>query len=315
MSLRPVLRGLATYLPVIGKRVGTHTGGTDSARYCYSVWLRHLMQAEAAGLDTAPAVIAELGPGDSLGMGLAALLSGSRRYYAFDVMDFGAARRNLQVFEELVALFRARAPIPGPDEFPNVKPQLASYDFPSGVLTEARLGAALAEERLAAIRASLADTRRADSLIRYCVPWNDAAVIEPGSVDIIFSQAVLEHVDDLDGTYRAMHAWLAPHGYISHQVDFKCHHTASTWNGHWTHSDRRWRLIRGRLNYLLNRQPFSTHTGLLARHGFRVLAEQAVTRESTLRREQLAPRFRHLTDADLVTSGAYFLAVKETAGA
>lgn len=310
-----MLRGLATYMPIVRNYVGTKTGGTDSARYCYSVWLRHLVQAEAVGLNAFPAVIAELGPGDSLGIGVAALLSGSSKYNAFDVVDFGSTQRNLQIFEELVALFRSQEAIPGPDEFPRVKPQLDSYAFPEHILTAPRMREALADSRLDHIRASLADPRMAGSLIRYCVPWNDAAVIEEGSVDLIFSQAVLEHVDDLDATYRAMNLWLAPRGFLSHQVDFKCHHTADTWNGHWAHSDFRWKLIRGRLAYLLNRQPYSTHTGLLVQHGFRIVAEQKVSSESSLCREALAPRFRHLTDADLTTSGAYFLAVKEPVGA
>lgn len=310
MSMRPVLRGLATYLPFIGQHVGRATGGTDSARYCYSVWMRHLVFAHENGLGGRPGIIAELGPGDSLGIGLAALLSGSRSYFAFDVMEFGSTDRNLAILDELVALFRARAAIPGPDEFPRIKPMLASYSFPEFLEQEGSMAEALADERIVRIRDSLLNPRGDTSLIRYCVPWNDSGLIKPGSVDFIFSQAVLEHVDDLDGTYRAMEQWLAPDGLMSHQVDFKCHHTADEWNGHWTHSDLRWRLIRGRLTYLLNRQPYSTHVDLLAKHGFRVVVEQKVTTQSKIQREALAPAFRHLTDADLTTSGAYFLAAK-----
>lgn len=311
MSIRPVLRGLATYLPVIGRYVGQKTGGTDSARYCYSVWMRHLVQANANHLNARPSVIAELGPGDSLGIGLAALLSGSSMYFAFDVMEFGSTQRNLVIFDELVDLFKSRAPIPGPDEFSKIKPLLNSYAFPAELLDETRMAESLSESRLAAIRASVADPRCERSLIRYCVPWNDSNIIESGSVDLIFSQAVLEHVDDLGETYRAMELWLASDGYMSHQVDFKCHHTANDWNGHWTHSDLRWRLIRGRLTYLLNRQPYSVHLKLLAEHGFRVVSSQTVSTETMIKRDVLAPRFSQLTDEDLVTSGAYFLAVKE----
>lgn len=308
MSVRPVLRGLATYVPYLGRHVGMKTGGTSSARYCYSVWLRHLVMAGQQGLNTRPSSIAELGPGDSLGIGLAGLLSGSDACFAFDVMDFGSANRNQTILEELVELFRSRAPIPGPDEFPRVKPNLGDYRFPAFLEEGGRLDRALDPARIDLIRASLADTRRHDSLIRYCVPWTDAGVMRSGAVDMIFSQAVLEHVDDLEGTYRAMRQWLSPSGFMSHQVDFKCHHTANVWNGHWTHSDFKWRLIRGRLKYLLNRQPYSLHQRLLREYGFNVVAVQTVTTESSLQRKQLAPRFAHLTDADLVTSGVFFLA-------
>ena len=82
---------------------------------------------------------------------------------------------------------------------------------------------------------------------------NDPAVIRPGSVDLLLSQAVMEHVDDLPGTHRAVHDWLKLGGYMSHTIDYRPHGTASGWNGHWAHSDFSWKLVRGRLPYLLNR--------------------------------------------------------------
>jgi len=57
-----------------------------NARYCYSVWLRHLSILNENGLNTNPSVVAELGPGDSMGVGLMTLLTGTKKYYAFDVV-------------------------------------------------------------------------------------------------------------------------------------------------------------------------------------------------------------------------------------
>ena len=45
-------------------------------------------------------------------------------------------------------------------------------------------------------------------LFNICVPWNDSKIIENDSVDMIFSQAVLEHVKDLKHTYDAMYKWV-----------------------------------------------------------------------------------------------------------
>lgn len=308
MGIRPIIRGLATYVPVLRNHVGTRTGGTDSARYCYSVWARHLAMAEGNGLNSNPRIVAELGPGDSIGIGLAALISGCERYYAFDVVRFATTDRNLEIFDQIVELFRQRAPIPGPDEFPKIKPGLDSWDFPRSVFTDSRLEASLAPARLEAIRESVVNPERNDSVIQSRIPWYDAGVIAPGDVDMIFSQAVLEHVDDLDNTYAAMHRWLKPSGFMSHQVDFKCHFTADEWNGHWAHSDFVWRIIRGRYAYLLNRQPWSVHRDLIARHGFRLVTEQLVSTPSRLSKQDLAPRFRTMSDEDLVTSGAFFIA-------
>ena len=85
-TFRATLAGLATYVP--GYEYLEPTGGTSSARYCYSVWLRHLVMAYDSGLlQRPPATVAELGPGDSIGIGLAALLSGARKYHALDVVS------------------------------------------------------------------------------------------------------------------------------------------------------------------------------------------------------------------------------------
>ena len=114
MTLRQLLRGLSTYVPgidaVVSKLKGT--GGTVSSRYCYSVWLRHLVMLEQSTGRTSFETIAELGPGDSLGIGLAGMLTGSNHYHAFDIIKFASVKQNLKIFDELVELFRNREPIP-----------------------------------------------------------------------------------------------------------------------------------------------------------------------------------------------------------
>jgi hypothetical protein len=72
VSVGPLLKGIATHLPGTNRVLPSRgTGGTTSARYCCSVWLRHISCAHENGLSTRPEVVAELGPGDSLGIGLA----------------------------------------------------------------------------------------------------------------------------------------------------------------------------------------------------------------------------------------------------
>jgi hypothetical protein len=120
-------------------------------------------------------------------------------------------------------------------------------------------------------------------------------------------QAVLERVGDLKTAYFAMRAWLAPGGWLSHQVDFRCHGTAREWNGHWTYGDMTWRMLRGRRTYLINREPHSTHICLLCEAGFTVVCDEMVSRPAVDRRS-LAPRFAQMSDVDLTTSGAFIQA-------
>ena len=303
-----IAKGLLTYV-VPSRLYNRSEGRTLSARYCYSVFLRHLVMLDRVGAPTDPRVVAEIGPGALIGAGLAALLAGAETYYGFDIKAYHHGPRTAAVFDELVALFRARTAVPDERELPNIKPVLDDHRFPGHALTEASLARALAPERVARLRWALTEGGSDPaSPITYRAPWFEAAQIRPGTVDWIFSQAVMEHVDDLDATYRACRAWLGPKGVMSHQIDFKSHGTAEAWNGHWAYSDTAWRLVRGARLYLVNRQPHSAHRAALARAGFEILLDLPVVRRDGLPRQRLAPRYRALDDADLATAGAFMIA-------
>jgi SAM-dependent methyltransferase len=312
-------RGMLSYVPGFERFLTKLRGGggTRSPRYCYSVWLRHLAMAREHGLSTAPATVAELGPGDSVGVGLAALLTGSERYWALDVLSYTNSERNLQIFDGLVDLLRNRASIPNGEEFTDVQPTLDSYAFPGDILTPQRLAAALSPERLERVHRAIvtlgAHSQPEHALLSYISSWDEAANIPQGSVDAIFSQAVLEHVDDLAATYKAMDNWLKPGGYMSHQIDFRSHNLTQAWNGHWALSDFQWNMMRGKRAYFLNRQPYSRHLHLLSELGFSSIVEHRIIDQTGIQREALAARFRHLSEQDLETSGLFVQAVKTRA--
>ncbi len=293
--------GCITYVPKAHDLLRRGTGGTTSSHYCYSVWLRHLVSAAKAGLSVSPAHVAELGPGDSIGIGLAALISGADTYSALDAVPHAVSERNIAVFDDLVELFRRREPIPGPEEFPRVRPTLGDYSFPDWLLPASRLDMALAQDRIGRLRADLIAGTGA---IRYIAPWNSEGLIKAGSIDLIVSQAVLEHVDDLPNAYRSMARWLRPGGYMSHQIDFKCHGMAEAWNGHLGYSDRTWKIMRGRLPYLLNRKVYSEHLAYMRDAGFVIRSQQIVESSGGLSGDRLAPRFRHIEVEDSQVSDA-----------
>ncbi|MGE4013480.1 MAG: hypothetical protein AB7G15_15235, partial [Alphaproteobacteria bacterium] len=144
--------------------------------------------------------------------------------------------------------------------------------------------------------------------VKYAAPWFDAARVKLKSVDWIFSQAVMEHIDDLPGTFRACRQWLTDSGTMSHQIDYKSHGTAPAWNGHWLYSPLAWRCVRGARLYLVNRQPHSAYLRALNDAGFRVVIEKRVTRDDGIARAQLPKPYCALPDEDLVTAGAFLAA-------
>lgn len=285
------------------------TGGTVSAAYCYSVYLRHLVMASRHGLNTDPNTVVELGPGDSLGIGLTAMLTGADQYYGVDAVRHASPDTNLAVFDGLVELLAARAAIPSGGEHAEILPELDDYAFPSHILGEMRLKQALAPDRLTRLRHQLAGDLT-DGAIRYLAPMGQMDEIPAGSVDLVFSQAVMEHVDQLKEVYAECFRCLKAGGHMSHQIDFRSHDTAPEWNGHWKYSNVLWRLMRGRRPWFVNRHPCSGHIGLIEQAGFEISAKIPQTRYDGIHRKQLAGAFDQLSDNDLHTAGVFVLAHK-----
>jgi SAM-dependent methyltransferase len=135
-------------------------------------------------------------------------------------------------------------------------------------------------------------------------------VIENESVDLIYSHAVLEHVNDLESAYRTMYRWLRPGGFISHQIDFRSHGMTQEWNGHWAVSEMQWKIAAGKRLYLINRQPCSEHVRNIEENGFEIVYYMDKREESSIERKQLARRWKDLSDEDLRCSGAFIQARK-----
>lgn len=301
--------------------------GPGSARYGYSVWLRHLSAIAGAGLPTDFATVVEAGPGPSMAAGAAALLTGAERYVAVDAVPHllqpGAGDRLHAQFETVRGLLADRAPIPAAD-FPELRPALDCYDFPDAVLPDARLNAALAPARVDALRPPRAPQVVAApdggqvvdfGAFRYVCPWT-ATAVHAASADLVFSQAVLQeipHAGDgpgsLAASLRAMAAWLRPGGVMSHQVDLGSY-GGGVWNEHWTFGDLTWRVVRGRRVNYVNREPLSTYLELLAACGMRVAALVSEY-ERGAPPESLAPRFQALPAEERDTRSAHVVAVRD----
>jgi hypothetical protein len=300
----PITKGMLTYVPLLNawRRYHATSGGTDTSRYCYSVWLRHLTNLSCYGFKIAGASVGELGPGDSIGIGLAALLSGATRYVGLDIIPFSARADLEKIFEELVQLYLRREPIPDHNEFPRVRPALDSYNFPDHLMEWEAFAMRVKNTRM-----ELRKGIGGGPIIGYRAPWTSQNEIAATSLELIFSQAVLEHVDGLEGIYKAMSMWLKRGGYASHVIDFTAHGLAPFWNGHWAYSDNQWTLVRGRREFLLNREPLSSHLASIEKVGLEVVSLKQSFSNDGLTHQELSDRFQGLDDGDLRTSGAVLI--------
>jgi SAM-dependent methyltransferase len=304
----PIIKGMLTHIPVLNawrKRHATR-GGTDSPRYCYSVWLRHLTMLYRHGFRISGARVGELGPGDSIGVGLAALLSGATQYIGLDIVPFSAKADLEAIFEQLVHLYSSRERVPDHNEFPKVRPRLESYEFPDHLIDWENFAS-----RIKNLRAALRSREDMRQFLEYRAPWTSPNEVAAASLDLIFSQAVLEHVDSLEETYQAMSVWLKPGGYASHVIDFTAHGLSPFWNGHWAYADWEWKLVRGRREFLLNRQPLSMHISNAKKVGFQLLEVHKDYGSGGLNVNALSNRFQELNREDLQTRGTVLILRKQ----
>lgn len=312
MRIRAVVKGALTFIPgaqsILPKR---NAGGYPGTPYSYGVWLKHVALMSENGIDSAVESVAELGPGDTLGLGIAALLSGAERFYGLDVVAHTNPAQNLNVLDELAELLHRRAPRPTKG-WPDFDHLLDTGLFPSEVLTDQRLSASLAPQRIERIRQLLStQTEQAGSItLAYRVPWTDPKVIQKNSIDLILSQAVLEHVVDIDKTYQAMYLWLKPGGVMSHQIDFQSHNLTTEWNGHRAIPDWLWNVMVGKRAYLINREPWSVHRRAITECGFEVICAMQRYRQDGISRSRLSDRWRNISDDDLNCSEVFVQARK-----
>lgn len=308
-KLLQVGKGLATYIVPSDwylSRAG-RGGSTNDARYCYCVWLRHLRTLEKFGWNPVQKRICELGPGNSIGVGIAALLSGAESYTGLDAVPYSTVGQKEQItkmINDLTELFQERSPIPEPKQYPQIVPQLEDYSFPSWIL---------AELNLAATKTSLIeglDAPECNHPLKYLAPYQHIDLSGySGSFDAIFSQAVFEHIVNPAQTYRLIFDLLKPGGLSWHVIDFRSHGLSADWNGHWTYPEWLWSLVVGRRQFFLNRIPLSGHLALAAQAGFEVEGmvtyaegeQQALAKKSRLNPTQFAKPFDRMSNEDAST--------------
>jgi SAM-dependent methyltransferase len=279
--------------------------GCDSsveyARRCADDYLRYA-GVEEGFLDGRR--VLELGPGDSVATAICLLARGAARVVsveAFDpVMD---ERRNAGLYRTLL------------DSFPEAARARAERGLRLGIDGTIELD----PDRLLLLRGTrIEDAARALGGERF---------------DVVLSRAVLEHVDEVDRAWDAMVDLLDPPGAMWHKVDLRHHgYFAHLHPCHFlTVSDRPWRWMSSP-DPTLNRCRVDTYRGLAAAsfEQVRLLITHVLDgdeiqphvdrvergvhygdRELALIdsiRPRLAPRFRAISQEDLLVGGIFLIA-------
>lgn len=242
LRLRPIVAGVLSSIPGVFSWWDRRRpmGNTASSTYARGVWRFHLAHYFSFAHERMPSVVAEFGPGATLGSCIAALCDGVGRAIALDACPYASNDSlNLRMLNELI-----------PDS-------RRAHEY------------AALQDAVTAV-----GTRRHDSLLEYVAPCADLHVMPENSVDFIFSHSVMEHVVKPAEAYEAFFRWLRPGGIISHKIDHSSHAITKSWNGHYAIPDRLWSIIVGGRPYLLNRMTPKQHRDAITDTGFDVLLEK-----------------------------------------
>lgn len=247
-------------------------GQMDALSYVKSTFDRHI---DAAGLSGKlnGKIVLELGPGDSIATALIAASCGARSVLvdsgSFAVKDVGVYKNMAQELEGLGL------------RVPESVYQARSLD---DILT------ACHGEYL---------VNGLDSL----------STIASGSVDFIFSQAVLEHVrrHEFLSTITELRRIISPDGLASHQVDLKDHLGGGLNNLRF--GDAIWESdFFVRSGFYTNRIQYQQMISLFYAGGFRVEVQKLSRWDNLpINRSALAPQFHSTLDDDLLVNGFHVL--------
>lgn len=304
---KAVIKGALTFVPLVNKLTCRGSTGTDSALYCYAVWLRICHYLEKSGYDVRRfRNVCELGPGDSLGIGACALLTSAESYIGLDAKKHASRQANVAVLGELLELFRRQHEVPGIETFPQFIPDDHPLHFPRWIANHASSHGLLQDNRVASIREGLL---RNQSPVEYVAPWNDERAIKPATMDLVFSHVVMEHIDDYAVVYKHIETWLRPGAVALHIVDYGSHFLSEPWHGHLTCSDSIWRIVRGTRPYFINRRTHSHHLDAITESGLKI-THVYPRLAPRVPREKLSRSLRDIPDEDLSISGAMIIATK-----
>jgi hypothetical protein len=222
----------------------------------------------------------ELGPGESWATALVAWTYGARAGTLVDAGDF--AVRDIASYRPLLKRLAQK---------PRVRDVRELRELSSLDALLATVGAEVRTDGLAGLKA---------------LPSN--------SVDLVFSQAVLEHVPlaDFAATAVELHRIQKPNGVGSHRIDFKDHLQGSLNNLRFSEAVWEKPCFARRSGFYTNRLRFSAMRDAFTRAGFSVtVPEQNRWETLPIARDKIAMPFRDLSDDDLRTSGAVFMMTKD----
>lgn len=240
--------------------------------------------------------VAEIGPGDSLTIGILMLLIGFNSYSAFDAFPYATIDTSFEYASASLKYLKSHTK----SSFTYLQKNLKSYDSSVSKYL-------LPLKHLSNEPSILQETY---PKLHYTAPYSFSQ-LSKSSFHIIFSQACLEHISDLDSFFAAAYNSLMPGGVFLTQIDFKSHARSLLWNGHYRYSEKQLSYINSKNTFRwINGHPPSHYLNLAQQVGFSVLYQYIHTEQSSFTIDNVNSRYHSFDNTDLTTSSMTVLLQK-----
>lgn len=249
------------------RRVGVFRHGhMNKSTYAIGVFFKHMKYVGGADVFRGKTCL-ELGPGDSLASAILAHAVGAKKTYLVDVGPF--AENSSSIYGQVVQEIEERG-----YSLSDLKGISGTNDLLK------RTGAVYLTNGLRSLRN-----------------------IPSESVDIIWSQAVLEHIriHEVPDVLRELRRILRPTGIMSHRIDYKDHLGGGLNNLRFP--SKIWEAeLMASSGFYTNRVRNSEYLRLIEDAGFHVISAKPGKWDAVpIRRKNLAVEFQTLSDEDLIT--------------
>jgi len=281
MYTKKLIRGIISYIPVLKSIIPLiGTGGSNDAEYCLRIYSKHKDILITNGCVFPFGKIGEIGPGDSVGIGLCALVDGAVSYYGLDAIAHTNIHTNLQIFQELIDIY-----------------EIENIDIDDKIKEE--------------LLWDIQNMNMLKSKIKYYAPWWNKDNIVNDSLDVIISTAVMEHVLPLKETYKRIFEWIKPGGFCSHIIDYGAHEFSDYWYDHWYYSDFLWKILMHGRKYPISRMSHSYHMDCIEKAGFSIQTIIPSYQSNTADKDKISKTIlNYFNDTDLRIKSAIVVAKK-----
>jgi SAM-dependent methyltransferase len=157
------------------------------------------------------------------------------------------------------------------------------------------------------------EATRPSNEVEFVLGMAEKMPLRDETFDLIFSNACLEHVREVELVARENWRVLRKGGRAVHQIDMRDHRHFEQPQTYMRYGDLAWRMMNPiTATGYQNRWRLSQYVDAYERYGFRVTVErkQVVDTSVSIPRTKLAPKFQDIRDEDLSVTGCLLVAEK-----